>query len=256
MNPIIILCGKTKVGKDTVGQIISEFTGAQCFALADPIKRFLMRAYSLSESQMWGAEKETQILPLQPAPKVLRAALEMAVPGTDEEDLDELEPHLVEWSNSLGAFTTPRKMLQTFGTECIREVAPDFWIDHGLFIANVLLRETGVMYERTLGLVEISDRRKKGPAPAVVITDGRFRNEILDVAEVNGARVRIRRPEVESDGGAERHVSETELDSMPNAWFTNLVMNDGSLDDLDFKILQMCRGWSFETSGRKLRGAK
>lgn len=257
MHPIILLCGKSQSGKDTVGQMISKFTGAQCIALADPMKRFLGKAYGLSEVQLWGVEKEGKIMPSVPTPDMLMAAFEWATMQVSEDDLNEFSEAVLEWAGSIPSLTTPRHMLQTFGTECIRQVDPDFWIDQAMLMASILLRESHVRYDRTLGLLELADRRK-APAPTgVVITDGRFRNEILDVSEANGEPVLLKRPGVENVNDAMRaHASEESLDSIPDAWFGQVLLNDRGLEDLEFKVLNLCASWNFQPDAKKLGGTK
>ena len=73
----------------------------------------------------------------------------------------------------------------------------------------------------------------------VVITDGRFRNEILNVIEVGGAAVKIINPVDESRdvdaAGVRGHTSESELKRIPDSWFLVTLVNDKSrgLDALE-----------------------
>lgn len=252
MTPIILLCGKSRVGKDTVGQMIADLTGAQCIALADPIKRFLSRAYGLSEVQLWGDAKEMKFVPIRPGEGTLVAAFKWAA----QFDVD-LEPNLQEaiaaWAEEVPSVTTAREMMQTFGTECIRAEDPDFWINTGHSIADVLLLDADLRYQRAIGLVEVTDSKEKSaPAPVVVITDGRLRNEIFETNKINGRCVRVLRANGENDLRQwKNHRSEVELEAIPNAWFSDVLPNDGKLEDLEFRVLNLCLKWGLEPKVRQ-----
>lgn len=236
MKPIVMFAGKKKAGKDTAGQYVAEKMGGQCIALSDPMKRFLMLAYELTEDQLWGSQetKETIItLPERPSAEALVDAFYEATEGAIDEQLDDLGAALDKWARKLPPKTTPRHMMQTVGTECVRSLDPDFWIDYGLNVAGDLLKG-GKSYDRTTGVID---------APAnvnlVAITDGRFRNEVLPTREV-GHVVKLIRPAIVS---SDQHASEMEQDTIPEWWFDAVVRNDGDLPTLRGKLDRLIQSW-------------
>ena len=73
----------------------------------------------------------------------------------------------------------------------------------------------------------------------VVISDGRFRTEIV---EGRGQFVLIDKPIVSQSFSG--HISETELDGIPHYWFDTVLKNDGDLTSLENKVKVLCN--SFE----------
>jgi hypothetical protein len=71
-----------------------------------------------------------------------------------------------------------------------------------------------------------------GPT-GVVITDGRFRNEILGVLRVGGKALKIDRPTMGPNNSP--HRSETESTEIPLSFFDYVIHNNSSLRDLKIK---------------------
>jgi hypothetical protein len=111
-----------------------------------------------------------------------------------------------------GTFWTPREILQHIGTQGYRTIENNFWVRK--------------LFERV-------DRNKLNN---VIITDGRFPNEIEEPLKRGGFHIRIERPDKESVHGMD-HASETSLDGYTNINYT--VINDGSLEDLRDKALYL-----------------
>ncbi len=107
-----------------------------------------------------------------------------------------------------------RQLLQYMGTDVVRKKRPDFWVEH------------------ILSLLDLFD----GDWDYVIIPDSRFPNEI-DAYKEAGYKttyIRIVRPNFVSPLTPEQlnHPSETALnDYEPDI----LVINDGTLEDLDIK---------------------
>lgn len=137
-----------------------------------------------------------------------------------EEAVRVFGPYAIQ--NSRFGFT-PRRALQTLGTELGRKISRSVWTDYTLRIAFELLGGQ-LRYDRTRGLVE--DLEYAGPA-MVVVTDGRFRNEIANVKRVGGVVIRIDSPSPsELSAGIKGHQSEAEQKSVPDLWFTRILRND------------------------------
>lgn len=112
-----------------------------------------------------------------------------------------------------------RQILQTVGTDTIREQDPDFWVN---FIISVL-------------------RFFPNEWDYVIIPDARFPNEIdrLKKSGFDVLHVRVFRPEFQSLLTSEQqsHPSETALDGVEA---DVLLTNNAGLTDLSGKIHQMC----------------
>lgn len=147
--------------------------------------------------------------------------------------------------------TSPRYILQTLGTEYGRALVPTIWADVARRTAQKILAEGG-SYDRTKGHVPGEQR------PAfVIISDGRFRNELLGVKAMGGAAVLIVNP-AEKGADFSGHVSEKEQESIPEWWYTCKIINDKSfgVDKLHRIVLEvgnylgMWRPTSFGHGGR------
>ena len=126
---------------------------------------------------------------------------------------------------------TPRLMLQTMGQEARKVISSSLWNDICLKNSMKILRG-GFKYDPTTGIERITPSTPEGP-DVVIITDGRFKNELLAVRAINGVVVNI----VDGSNGvsdAERagiigHPSETEQNSIPNHFFDYIIYNDKSM---------------------------
>jgi hypothetical protein len=106
---------------------------------------------------------------------------------------------------------TPRKILQIVGTEGGRDVVhPNIWVN------------------ATLGDLTEYDR--------TIITDARFPNEVIGIKKKKGIVVKIIRPSVVSTS---THPSETSLNDYTD--WDYVIINDGSLEQLEEKVEQMLR---------------
>lgn len=270
-TPIIILAGKARSGKDTVGKYIADNYSAACVAQADPMKRFARDVFGFSEDALWGPSEARD--PVDPNTVVSRHEIDARFHqelDRRNEVLNEVVPGdrliaaraaLRQWfegiyRNSLcnEIPVSPRLVLQTFGTEWGRLVSRDMWSHHAIRTAEQLL-QGGVYYTRGTGLIPSNHRG----FDYAVITDGRFRNEILNVSKVNGGSFRIDRPGVPSGaaGGVSGHSSET-LD-IPDHFVSAIIQNDGDLphlyDEVDTEMsLTFNDGRSWDLT--VLRGAK
>lgn len=253
---IIALMGTAGAGKDTAGAIIAKELGGVTMAFADPIKRFCMNALKLTERQLWGDQKEkpiskAQLKALEPKPYkgpvkllgpdavgiqpwsyALSAACDASFipPRTEigyvryaDDSMHRLrERGMREWWNSLKAEKglTPRRVMQHFGTEYVRQqLGEEFWTKTGLSATSKLLRG-GFNYSPKHGLIETAGARQN----VVVLTDVRFRNEVLAVQRAGGRVYRIER-----HGGSRTalkgHASEVEQASVPQFWLNGTLIN-------------------------------
>lgn len=230
MIPAILLCGRKQVGKDTTARFIEslmvgyypdKLKRTVSIAQSDPMKDFCRDALNMGVAQLWGNEKEKDIgKPRADVEKMELWARDLlrALPTHREMAIRAL--HI--WWGGIPKVTTPRHILQTLGTEWGRKVDPDLWANHAW------RRVYEELAEGTPGGLGI-------PANLVVVTDGRFRNEVL-AAKRNGAHVvKIQRGTALID----RHASETGLDDVPTFWFDEVITNDGTLAELQVNVRLM-----------------
>ena len=102
---------------------------------------------------------------------------------------------------------TVRELLQKFGTAIRNEVCDDFWV-------KVCLKD----YSESQNWI---------------ISDVRFKSEIEGIKQFNNITLRINNP----NAGAGNHVSEVDLDDYK---FDYVINNNGSLEDLLFKVKEFC----------------
>ena len=137
------------------------------------------------------------------------------------------------------AYLTPRYALQQLGSEWGRRCYQNVWVDYALRTAKEVLEE-GVEYWPTRGTtVERADERADG----VVISDVRFRNEVLAIQAAGGKVVRIVRKDAGLKGAASQHASETEQLTIPVELFDANLINGG----MGLELLEVAVGGLVET---------
>jgi hypothetical protein len=115
-------------------------------------------------------------------------------------------------------YLNPRLILQKLGTEVGRSIHSNFWI-------NVLFAKW-----------QMNSRW--------IITDVRFINEAMAVLDKGGILIRVNRDDVKRLGKPDTHphVSETALDNFN--MFTDVIDNNGSLQDLREQVNMICTKYS------------
>jgi hypothetical protein len=262
--PIAIICGGAGDGKDTVAAYITKHCNAVSIAQADPMKRFAATVFGCSEHQLWGPSDARNAPDERFASedawtaaslRVLAASAwlrDIGVPNVDA-GLTSLWVWFIQLAEAHGfasvgnrmvrvgrsmQILTPRYALQTLGTEWGRTVSPLIWNDCALRTARALLTG-GPRYTRTVGL---TDDVSYHPPDFVIITDGRFRNEVLRIIELGGVTIQVSSPTAAAlDAGVKGHRSEAELKSIPSSWFRFRIMNDKrrGLEALDATVAQL-----------------
>lgn len=253
--PLVGLCGKAGVGKDTIAAMLAEMGGV-CIAQADPLKRFGHEILEFTEHQLWGPSEARNAVhePVgaieQDTSKGTRwtafgnyfARLEQRFDfayrpesaGTSQwlrdVGMGKYESQLFSWyRNHIRNRTdlTPRHALQTLGTEFARRLRPRVWVDYAHEIADALLSNDRLAYNRLTGLDEVKTPVK---TKFVVITDIRFRNEVLPIKKIGGIVGNVTGPNIiQLEGSAGVHASETEQDGIPQEWFDAVIYNDKKL---------------------------
>lgn len=236
--PLMILVGKAGVGKDTVASFLAK-KGGICIAQADPLKRYAYQVLRMNEHQLWGPSEarnapdpRSRDLIHRDSDNSLRRRWLVNVGLTSEDGfasreafrfLEEWEEEFLWARKDLDKPLTPRHVLQTLGTEFGRRLRPSIWVDNAGDTAAKLL-ETQKDYSRMNGVTETRRRNE-----FVVITDGRFMNEVLAVKKMGGKAFKIVGSEAELPGLGSKHASETEQDGIPDSWFDAVLTNDKSM---------------------------
>ena len=125
---------------------------------------------------------------------------------------------------------TPRLLLQTIGTDIVRAINPDIWI-------NSLFRYY------TMSDLTLAKMRRKGFSPISgfldlpnwIITDVRFPNEVKAIKEKDGIVIRINRESAYNS----THFSETALDDYEDFDYT--IDNNNCIDCLIEKVKEILK---------------
>jgi len=167
--------GKMGAGKNTAAELLKGYLQSQgksvaIMAYADRLKEIVADIFAFSNEQVYGGTK-----------------------------------NIVDPRYNI----TPREAMQKFGTEYIRHLVPNFWVEHLMS--------------------QLDDREDGYGTDVVFITDVRFINEALAIQERGGKIFNIERGERNEFNGG--HISEN-IDVNPDI----CVDNNGSFIDLGMAI--------------------
>lgn len=249
-TPLILLCGQAGSGKDTVANMLVQNHGAIAIAQADPMKRFVLKTFGFSEDQLWGPselrnETDTSLGNIERIYSVTNLVNKNS--WNFVTDLFGEIPYrdsycnkLLRWADSvleearIKDGISPRYVLQTLGTEWGRDIDREMWTRYAKNTALRLL-SGGYEYNKSVGLII----NPSSMPNVVVITDGRFRNEIISVTSVGGEAWKVQddRRNVQSPG-IQGHASENEQKLIPNYFYKAIIHNDRSqsLDKLSYMV--------------------
>jgi hypothetical protein len=215
---LIGLMGKSKSGKDTVGQMLVEVGGTGvALAFADKLKEICMDLFGLSRDDVYteeGKNKKTDLTVYQcPACQSIDCHLVASTQVLCKGCTAVGEP------KAFASFWTNRMILQFLGTEGVRRIDKDAWVKHALRRAAKMLDDP------------------KRPKQFVVITDCRFKSEMVAIKNAGGEVWRVRRPATDRVAqGLAGHASESEMDTIPDSEFHRVINNDATLDVLRAKV--------------------
>lgn len=206
---LIALMGKSGCGKNALADLLlaHDPRGRQ-LAFADKLKQLCMDLYGLSHADCYteAGKARTLNFPCYKCP--LCGALDTMTMAPTE-----VRCKACDAGGTPDAFTshwTVRMVLQYVGTEGTRRIDDLVWVKQAL-------REAATTPE----------------VPYVVITDCRFRSEADAIWAAGGEVWRIRRPTTDRQGtGIKGHPSETEMDTIPDTLFQQVINNDTTLATL------------------------
>lgn len=257
----ILIYGKAGSGKDTFAKFLAEMFGtdigkALIIAMADPMKRFAAK-FGFSQEALWGPTEARNAPSVTVSDVIKKIAPDFPDDSPQLRMLDKFDlwrneeginfvsdgeereiarrwfsDLIAEGEETFGSMLSARRFLQTFGTEFGRRINPNIWIDLAAKRADHLLASRQG-YASDKGILEDSGDTRWNQA--IIVTDGRFRNEILRLKDQGFKVVKIFDPTDTSklNNLAAAHSSEAEQDSIPNSWFDVIIRNDKK-QGLDF----------------------
>jgi hypothetical protein len=147
----------------------APFKWIKIYSFADPLKEFCMNVFGLTYEQCYGTEQQKN------------SYTKLKWENMPSEASFETQ------NDSLYGFMKAREVLQYFGTEIVRQMCNNAWVN-----------------------ATVNKISQENPQLAL-ITDARFPNEIDGITEVGGITIRLLR----NVAGADEHPSETALDNYP-----------------------------------------
>ena len=245
-TPILILGGTAGSGKDTVADFLVKNHRAVKVALADPMKRLARQVFVFSDDQLWGPSSSRNAADQrfatgqaynEAAANLRRcgaAWIADVMPSASAQRRAEAFRKLKSWYQELslvhlreGRLLTPRYTLQTLGTEWGRNFSKNLWVDYAIRASRQLLGGD-YSYSRDGGLTQAPGATSPD---YVVITDGRFANEIVSIKMVGGAAIQITGTDMSAQAqaaGVQGHASENGLKGVPLHWWDLVFFNDKS----------------------------
>jgi hypothetical protein len=259
VTPIILLVGPANSGKDTVANLIAENYNGKIVSLADPFKRFTQKLFGFTEKQLWGPSEWRNAPDFhhwnyekwERTEKALWSCSKVLI-NECFKDFDEIFIHkkiqqwfeLVRKEYKVGSGSllrsqldahmagqnfadlsmppTPRYVLQTLGSEFGRKINRDVWVNCTKAAAFKLL-SGGFDYTKENGLIA----SESAPPDWAIVSDGRFRNEILNIKAVGGIAIKIINPDDKPiEVGVQGHRSESEQKNIPDHFFDYLLYNN------------------------------
>jgi hypothetical protein len=240
------LTGQAGSGKDLVADYFVE-KGFMKVSFADPIKRFVMKAFGIPKYVLWGPSSARDLVfPVEDywwfeaIGHFNYAAQELLADVLTDDTRHNGFLQLYDWFTWL-RFThrdkiSARIILQTLGTEWGRKVDDAMWLRYAyknIEYCNV----KGYRYIQDEGPTFLKENYK-----GVVITDHRFQNEIMYTKSHGGYCLRLIRESLENkegNVGLAGHKSEAEQKAIPDSDFDLVVRFEEGLDKVKNKLDQI-----------------
>ena len=199
---VVGVCGKKRHGKDTIADALVSDLEYRKLSLADPLKEMLL-----------------ELNPIIGLGRNKNGAWAYGDPIVEVYLKDVVEA--LGWEATKDKYPESRRLLQVLGTDIIRAMDPDYWID--LLVDKMTRTWTG-FEENDNGV----DRW-----PMFVVPDVRYPNEAERIQGMGGMVIKVLRPGMADD---DKHVSETSIDLIvPD--FT--LVNDKTPEDLKKRAVEL-----------------
>lgn len=124
-----------------------------------------------------------------------------------------------------------REFIQGFGDQG-RALDINTWVNYAQAIINKIKNVDNYYYVNYHGIMFDGKSNRK----SVIVPDCRYLNELEYIKQAGGVRIRIIRPNSKIKGKLGQHSSETDQEEISNDFFDEIIINDGSLEDLHSKI--------------------
>lgn len=216
---IIGVFGYAGSGKDTVGKLIQYNMSRSRIPIEEVIEDYSNNEWWMEEQSGWEIKKWAGKL------KYI-ASIITGIPVEKFEDQEFKKTNLgPEWG------MTVRDLLQKLGTEAMRDgLHKNVWV-------NALMADYKIHPEH---FNDIANGRETGDGyPNWIITDTRFPNEAQAIKDKGGMVIKVDRPGV---GPVNGHPSE---DALKDYNFDYVIHNDGSINDLDNKVIEFINNYIF-----------
>jgi hypothetical protein len=216
---IIGVFGYAGSGKDTVGKLIQYNMSRSRIPIEELIEDYSNNEWWMEEQSGWEIKKWAGKL------KYI-ASIITGIPVEKFEDQEFKKTNLgPEWG------MTVRDLLQILGTEAMRDgLHKNVWV-------NALMADYKIHSEH---FNDIANGRETGDGyPNWIITDTRFPNEAQAIKDKGGMVIKVDRPGV---GPVNGHPSE---DALKDYNFDYVIHNDGSINDLDNKVIEFINNFIF-----------
>lgn len=217
------ILGFAQTGKDTVSDLLAE-EGFVRMAFADPLKRMVRELFDFTYEQMWGTLEEKE------APD-LRYPREHTWGGTGTFSCLCCGTKFFPVESRDQCYLNGRYALKVMGTEGARHCYGDIWGERTIKDARAVLN--GWNYDKLTGITSLRLDEPRG----VIFTDCRFENEVRRIQDASGWVFRLKRPGYEKP--MFDHPSETEQLRIPDSKLQGVIENDGTLEDLKRKVLEL-----------------
>jgi hypothetical protein len=216
---IIGIFGYAGSGKDTVGKLIQYNMSRSRIPIEEVVENYSNNEWWMEEQSGWEIKKWAGKL------KYI-ASIITGIPVEKFEDQEFKKTNLgPEWG------MTVRDLLQRLGTEAMRDgLHKNVWV-------NALMADYKIHPEH---FNDIANGRENGDGyPNWIITDTRFPNEAQAIKDKGGMVIKVDRPGV---GPVNGHPSE---DALKDYNFDYVIHNDGSINDLDNKVIEFINNYIF-----------
>jgi hypothetical protein len=238
---IIGVFGYAGSGKDTVGKLIQYNMSRSRIPIEEVIENYSNNEWWMEEQSGWEIKKWAgklkyiaSIITGIPVDKFEDQEFKRTNLGPEWNITKQYEsdaPWIAEGGESYEEPMTVRDLLQILGTEAMRDgLHKNVWV-------NALMAD----YKPTQ--VQWSDGPvggyEDGPMPNWIITDTRFPNEAKAIKDKGGIVIKVDRPGV---GPVNGHPSE---DALKDYNFDYVIHNNGSINDLDNKIIEFINNYIF-----------